>query len=793
MSAIKLLFKTVIALVLALVLFIVGIIVFVDPNDFKEDIQQVVEKETGRQFEMKSIGLSFYPNIGLSLEKAKLSNAQGFSTEPFAAIDEIQIGAKLLPLFSQELVIDTLTLNGLALSLEKNAQGVTNWDDLVKNQQTDEPATTETPNPKETTNNPFETLKSLNFGGMNIQNGTIAWNDESTQQSVQISDFGLSSGQIEFGKPFDFTLSAKTRLKTPQLETDLKLSGQAQINDNGLIALENLTLENQINSAELPTKSVQTMLSSPKIEINTQTQTIQIAQTTLQNRGQGNAEFPLESFDHSAALNGLMIDLANQQYSLQKMTLEAKLNAPDFGLTEADKLSLSTDFTADLNQQTASLKSLTIDALNTQTRIDIAIQSLLDNPIVKANAETQNFNLRTLLQKFKITLPEMQSATALTGVAQKLSIALDSKTQTLKIDALKLNIDDSELSGSASVQNFTTPAVKFDLSLNQVNLNHYLPPKPQNTTETPPATPPASENADTPIELPTEMLRQLNVNGRLKVADLKYDILNPKNILVELKAKGGKIDVVPARADIFGTKVTLQSTLDVRGETPKYATKVDAPNVPVGEVLMAFTGKDTLTGKGSVNADITTQGNSVKQLMANLNGKADTNLLDGVIKGFNLAQSIRDAKATLSGQKSDASNEPKQTDFSQLIAKVDMLNGVVKSREINALSPYMRIIADGNADLGKEKIDFLVKTKIVATDKGQGGEGLEDLKGLTIPVKLSGNLYDPKISLDLKSLIDAKAKQAIEEKKEEIKEKAKEKIEDQVQDKLKGVFKGFGF
>lgn len=102
----------------------------------------------------------------------------------------------------------------------------------------------------------------------------------------------------------------------------------------------------------------------------------------------------------------------------------------------------------------------------------------------------------------------------------------------------------------------------------------------------------------------------------------------------------------------------------------------------------------------------------------------------------------------------------------------------------------MRISGLGTVDLVKENMDYLVKTKIVASDKGQGGEDLKELNGLTIPVKLKGALTGPKVSLDLESLLEQKAKQEVEKQIEDKKEEVKKKLEDELKT---NILKGFKF
>ena len=58
---------------------------------------------------------------------------------------------------------------------------------------------------------------------------------------------------------------------------------------------------------------------------------------------------------------------------------------------------------------------------------------------------------------------------------------------------------------------------------------------------------------------------------------------------------------------------------------------------------------------------------------------------------------------------------------------------------------------------------------------------MTQLKGVTVPVRISGPFDALKYNLDMNSLVTESAKAKIEEKKQEVKEKAKEQL-------LKGIF-----
>ena len=75
----------------------------VDPNDYKQQISEQVEKATGRTLILEGdIGLSVFPWIALELGPLSLSNAKGFDAKHFAKIDAAKVRIKLMPLLQKQ-------------------------------------------------------------------------------------------------------------------------------------------------------------------------------------------------------------------------------------------------------------------------------------------------------------------------------------------------------------------------------------------------------------------------------------------------------------------------------------------------------------------------------------------------------------------------------------------------------------------------------------------------------------------------------------------------------------------
>src|ERR1041384_5354752 len=82
-----------------MVIGLVLVVMFVDPNDYRDDIERMVEQKTGRDLTLSGdLKLSVFPWIALETGAASLGDAPGFGRELFVSIKEARVGVRLLPL-----------------------------------------------------------------------------------------------------------------------------------------------------------------------------------------------------------------------------------------------------------------------------------------------------------------------------------------------------------------------------------------------------------------------------------------------------------------------------------------------------------------------------------------------------------------------------------------------------------------------------------------------------------------------------------------------------------------------
>ncbi|MEZ7197946.1 AsmA family protein [Pseudodesulfovibrio karagichevae] len=210
-----------IGLSVCLILFVVAAVVFMavfDPNDYKDRISRAVRDETGRTLTFDGdIGLTFFPSLGVKLGGLSLSNADGFGPEPMVSVRSALVSVRLLPLLTGKIRFGQLELDGPVLNLGRDAQGRTNWDDLV-GRKPDEPE-------KAGHGKPFD----LDVAGVAVTGGELAWDDRKEDVRFVLDGLDVTTGAITKGGLFPVKLSMHFDCRHPDARGTLTMEGQSSL------------------------------------------------------------------------------------------------------------------------------------------------------------------------------------------------------------------------------------------------------------------------------------------------------------------------------------------------------------------------------------------------------------------------------------------------------------------------------------------------------------------------------------------------------------------------------------
>ena len=470
-----------------------------------------------------------------------------------------------------------------------------------------------------------------------------------------------------------------------------------------------------------------------------------------------------------------------KQYSADGLKLS--LDASGAGLPkDGVALTLTSNLAMDQTAGSLSLDELSLQGPEIRITGNLAVTDMqAATPKVDARFKLQESNLRRLLASFGVAL-DTADADALSRVSGDVGLKMAGGGAT--VEPLALKLDASTLTGKVQIPSFEGPVVRATVTLDEIDLDRYLPP--------PAADEPAKAESGKPADVPGNPfagLRTLDLDATATVGKLKVNKLNMSEVKAVIKSKGGVLRIDPATAKLYDGSFKGLVELDARQAKPKVRLKETLAGIQVGPLLQDLVGEQRLVGTGEVEADVRIAGLSENEIRRSLNGTTRMQFRDGAVKGINLAKLIRNAKSAL-GMASDttAVSDADQTDFSELSASAVITNGVIENQDLVGKSPLLRVEGKGRVDLPQDTLDYLVVTTLVSSLEGQGGKGRDQLSGVPIPVRFKGSLQNPKPTVDLQAALSAEAKQKIEEQKDELRGKVEEKAKAEFGDALKGLF-----
>lgn len=689
---------------------ILALVLLVNPNQFKPLIVEQAQKHTGLELVIEGdISWQFFPSIGFELGQTELRNPEGFTQPNLFKVDTVGVDVSVTPLFSNQLEIGNITLDGAEFYLETLKDGRKNIDALTQASASDASAPA-----AETTSEPAQALQeqsaaeasgwTINLAGVTISNALFEMDDKQAGSFTKLYDVSLNLSEFAVDTWTTATFAA---------------SGE----------------NNQ-----------------QKFSAN------------------GSAEFKLaEGF---------------ASYALRNIDLNAKFNDPATSIDSA-KIGLDTFEFDKVNQ-------LTYAVVGNAAGLDLDLKGGGELTVDKAISKV-TLNKLTLDSTFKgDTLPQSPMKVDMLS-----DLSFDLTKSHLSFVLEKLQANSIALDGKADVTLSDIPKVRFSLHSPNIDLDEFL--GLGNSTETASTAPSGSAGGSTSksgssapaieVEPDLSALKTLDVKGDITIDKFKANNAKMQNVKTAFSVNRGVAELTSFTSNLYQGSISATAKLDARKTPATYTAKKRIKGVKVQPLLVDVAGNDMLEGTGNIDVNVKGKSLTPTGIKKNLVGTIAINFEDGAVNGINVAQLIRENYAKIKGEKVESTNEAKKTDFSAMKATLKVDKGWVSTNDLSAQSPLLRVTGQGKANFINETVDFLVRTSIVGTLEGQGGKGIDDLKDVTIPIKVTGQWADPKFALVFDDVLKQKAQKEIDRGVNKLTDKIKdEKTKEAVDGLLKGFF-----
>jgi len=701
-------------------LLVVGLAVYLaatfDPNDYKPQIVQLVKDKKQRTLKLEGdIKLSFWPNIGADLGALSLSEFK--SEKEFAAISGARVSLKLMPLLSRQLIVDEIRIRGLRANIVRFKDGSTNIDDLLASDDKD------------------AQQFAFDIDHVAIEDAALTYSDQASGARYAVSRLNLKTGRIAPDVQTRVEFAAAITGNQPKLDATLDLKTQLTFNlDKKLYSLRGLAAELKGQVGDLSGLNAK---ASGDVTARLDAGEFTARALTMTANGMRGKE----KMDVKLDMPGLT--LTRDKASGEKFSIEARFTGPD-GATVITASLPGLEGTAKAFRAAA----MTLDVERKQGAL--SVKAKISSPL-SGSVESRQISLPQLKASITAAGPDLPGKSIAGEFAGSASV--DGAKERIQAD-IAGKIADSNVKARLSVAGFAPPALGFDVEIDQLDLDRYFPPGSAT----------AGKKPEQPFDL--SALKTLRASGSVRIGRLKASNISASNVRLDIKAADGRVVLSPLAAGLYDGNLSGSVTINAAPAAPTFAVRQNLAGVNIGPLLRDLMQNDKLEGRGTVALDVTTQGNTVSALKKALNGSAGVRLVDGAVKGIDIAGTIRNARSTLGslrGEQVQKSDTRQRTDFSELSGTFQIRDGVAHNKDLSMKSPLLRVGGAGAVDIGADTLDYTVKASIVGTSQGQGGRDVQDLRGLTVPVRVTGPLAAPSYKLDFGAMVTDTAKKQVEQ------------------------------
>jgi AsmA protein len=482
-----------------------------------------------------------------------------------------------------------------------------------------------------------------------------------------------------------------------------------------------------------------------------------------------------------AALSGrATIDPDHDSYLMEQPALQLTLRGkglPKAGVQADLKFR---ELRADLTAQTLQAPGMQLTSLGTTLTGELVGQSIKDAPRFSGKVTLRDTSLRELMSRLDIAAPQTSDPAVLRHL--KFSAALDATSKSLRLNQLKMVLDDSAINGSAGISDFSTLAMNFNLIINQLNLDRYLAKAAP--AAAPAAGAAAAGKASPPVELPAEMIRGLELRGDVAIDAASVAGLHLSKIRLGLNAHAGRLHVYPSEAQLYGGQYRGDISIDASGATPAASFNENVTGVDFAPLFADWFKTRKISGRGNFSIKANGHGKDSAALLRTLNGALTVKVDNGALEGTDLWFEIRRADALLHKRAPPDKTSPERTLFSALSATGAINNGVMSTSDILAQTRALKVSGGGTVDLVRSVLDMNLNAAVQKVPDDPNAVENADVVGFVVPLRVTGTLSDPSVRPDLGSLAKAVVQQKLEGKKQEL----QQQLRDKLQDKLKGLF-----
>ncbi|MEH6485986.1 MULTISPECIES: AsmA family protein [Pseudomonas] len=509
----------------------------------------------------------------------------------------------------------------------------------------------------------------------------------------------------------------------------------------------------------------------------------------------------------------LRIDRNSKRYQLENARISGEASGePLNGQTLT--YSMQGQILVDLTKQVAEWNNLKLSANQLRALGEIKVTELDQKaPKLTGGLSIAEINLREFLSGIGHQLPPMNDDKTLRKF--ELVTRLSGSPDSVQLDDLKVQLDDSKFTGNLAIASVTKQALRAQLKGDQLDLDRYLLAPDEKTksstaarnaevkesiakagkngTSDLPNAPTQQAWSNTPV-LPIERLRKLDMQVDLNMDSLTVKQQAISNLAVKAKSANGLLTLENASGNLGSGSFSANARVDVRKAIPQLSLHKQIKRIQIEPFLKTPEHAAPVKGLLDLQADLTTTGNSQREWVAGLNGTSKFTLNDGMLVDANVEQQLCIGIATLNRKPITRDFPNKSTPFEKLQGSLTFTNGVASNPDLSVSIPGLSVSGHGDLDLRVMGLDYRAGITLKGDQREMPDPACqvnERYVGIEWPLRCRGplELGAKACRLDKAGMGKIAAQLAGEKLTEKLEEKLGDKVSPDLKDALKGLFK----
>ena len=436
-------------------------------------------------------------------------------------------------------------------------------------------------------------------------------------------------------------------------------------------------------------------------------------------------------------------------------------------------------FPIDMDLTASALKEVTLKIVGT-------VEQITQLPRFDLDIQLAPFSPRKAAAEFGQPLPIPPSNDQ---ILQRVSLNAKIKgtPKAVSVSNGHLVLDETNIKFSVKSKNVARPDLAFDMDIDQIELDRYLPPPGQPDSKTDKQKP-ASRKGKKARKPADDPIKRLRMDGKITIGKLTVNHIKVQDVHIRVKSNRGVFQIDPAKLTLYGGQVASTGRINLASDQPSARLQLNTTAVDLNPLIKDLQQKDIIEGALNSNISLSFTGDTADSIKRSLNSSGNLQIVNGALKGIDLVAMVRNVDRAY-GLTTLASGNA-QTDFTQIQAPFKITNGVFRTTDTKMVSELIRVVMKGKANLVNETLAF----RIVPTAVTTGSARAEKIKKseVTVPVIVSGTFQDPKFRPDLEKVAQKVIEKEILESKEYKKALEKnpelKQLEEPAKQLLKGIF-----